>query len=230
MTASEILMVVFTGVIAITGIVGSIIFGGQLRIMQNQLDEMKSAGEHTKRAADAAKDSADATRDAVKLSDKTAERQLRAYVHLDPEKNIEKLRVAVGEEPIFMLRFRNFGLTPAYNLIVKRGTGIGPWPPPKDAEFAIAATVSEGGAIVPAGSISFWGSDNDGPPGKTVSAEEFSDITAGKRRFYIFGQATYTDAFRIERHTNFCLAVLPPSDSNSGDFGLQRCPQHNDAD
>jgi hypothetical protein len=37
------------------------------------------------------------------------------------------------------------------------------------------------------------------------------------------------DAFNNPRWTNFALAVVPPADPNSADFGLQRCPKHNDA-
>jgi hypothetical protein len=40
MTTSEILMVVFTAVIATTGILGTIIFNNQLGAMQAQLNEM----------------------------------------------------------------------------------------------------------------------------------------------------------------------------------------------
>jgi hypothetical protein len=53
MTPSEILMVVFTGVIAITGIIGSIIFGQQLAAMKGQLAEMQSAGRQTESLAQA---------------------------------------------------------------------------------------------------------------------------------------------------------------------------------
>ena len=42
MTSSEILMAVFTAVIATTGVIGAIIFNGQLSIMQGQLTEMKT--------------------------------------------------------------------------------------------------------------------------------------------------------------------------------------------
>lgn len=41
MTSSEILMVVFTAVIAVTGVIGAIIFGKQLNAMQGQLDAME---------------------------------------------------------------------------------------------------------------------------------------------------------------------------------------------
>jgi hypothetical protein len=43
MTTSDIFMVVFTGVIAITGVLGAIIFNGQLNVMQGQLDVTKRA-------------------------------------------------------------------------------------------------------------------------------------------------------------------------------------------
>jgi hypothetical protein len=59
MTNSEIFMAVFTAVIATTGVIGAIIFNNQLGVMQGQLSTAKKV---------------------VELSDKTAERQLRAYV------------------------------------------------------------------------------------------------------------------------------------------------------
>jgi len=40
-------MVVFTAVIAVTGVVGAIIFGGQLKVMQGQLNELQSSGRQT---------------------------------------------------------------------------------------------------------------------------------------------------------------------------------------
>jgi hypothetical protein len=43
MTTSEILMTIFTAVIATTGVIGAVIFNNQLAVMQRQLDEMKSA-------------------------------------------------------------------------------------------------------------------------------------------------------------------------------------------
>ncbi len=62
MTNSEILMIVFTAVIATTGVIGSIIFNNQLNVMQGQLSEMKTAGQDTKRAADAATEAAAAAK------------------------------------------------------------------------------------------------------------------------------------------------------------------------
>jgi hypothetical protein len=42
MTTSEILMTIFTAVIATTGVIGAVIFNNQLSVMQGQLDQMKS--------------------------------------------------------------------------------------------------------------------------------------------------------------------------------------------
>jgi hypothetical protein len=65
MTSSEILMVVFTAVIATTGVIGAIIFGNQLSVMKGQLDAMKIAGEDTKKAADAAQKTAEVAKDTL---------------------------------------------------------------------------------------------------------------------------------------------------------------------
>jgi hypothetical protein len=49
MTNSEILMIVFTAVIAVTGVIGAIIFNGQLGVMSHQLNEMKTQSDLTRR-------------------------------------------------------------------------------------------------------------------------------------------------------------------------------------
>lgn len=54
MTNAEILMVVFTAVIAVTGVIGAIIFNGQLATMTAQLDEMKILSTLTKESITAA--------------------------------------------------------------------------------------------------------------------------------------------------------------------------------
>ena len=109
-----------------------------------------------------------ATKQLVSGADKTAERQLRAYIHLDSEKIIEKLRVAVGEEPTYLLRFKNFGQTPAYKWSAFHGTAIGPWPP--NFDFPTAQD-RESTQVLPPGEVAFDGSSIDQPRGNTVTAE-----------------------------------------------------------
>lgn len=117
MTASEILMVVFTAVIAGTGVIGAFIFGGQLNVMQGQLNEMKSAGAYTKTAADAAKLSAEALIDAERA---------RLYAVIIASNLEESLQAAVmwpnsptmddgyvSYRPAVEFRLKNMGRTPA---------------------------------------------------------------------------------------------------------------------
>lgn len=70
MTNSEILMTVFTAVIATTGVVGALIFNGQLSVMQRQLDEMKSTREAAETQAKAATDSNTAAVKALQQSNR----------------------------------------------------------------------------------------------------------------------------------------------------------------
>jgi hypothetical protein len=179
-----------------------------------------------RRSADAAKQSADAARDAVILAQENAERQLRAYVFLDKDQIVETLRIAVGEVPSGMFRFTNFGLTPANNLAVHITSGTGPWPLPPDIKLPFPENLPKGIQVAPPGAVTLWPLE---PQGNPVPAEDFEQIRIGKSRFYIWGRATYTDAFGKDRYTNFCLATVPPADprSSSG-YGFIRCSIHND--
>jgi hypothetical protein len=152
----------------------------------------------------------------------------RAYLVLDPEKVLELLRVTVGEEPQFMLRIKNVGQSPAYKVGVDRGCGSGPWPPPADTNFTITPT-GEGKNVLQPGQVEFWGSDVTNK-GKTVTQAEFDAFKTGTLRFYVFGRIVYRDIYDIQRHTNFCLSVVPPTHPQSaGGFGIQRCTMHNDS-
>jgi TIR domain len=189
--------------------------------VQSLADRIKVFEKHyTEAKENAARRASD---DTLTHVDETAKKQLRAYVYLDSEKIIERLHVVAGEEPQYLLRTKNYGLTPAYKLVVASGCGVGPWPPNEDVPIP---NVGEGTQVLPPGAISYWGN----APGGRVSAEDFADMRAGARRFYIFGRISYVDAFDNARYTNFCLGIIPPSDPNSGaGFGLQRCPRQNDS-
>jgi hypothetical protein len=152
----------------------------------------------------------------------------RAYVVLDPEKVLEMLHVAVGEEPQFMVRIKNIGQSTAYEVGVDRGCGSGPWPPPADTNFTITPA-GEGRNVLQPGQVEFWGSDVTNK-GKTVTQAEFDAFKTEALRFYVFGRIVYRDIYDIQRHTNFCLSVVPPSRPQSAaGLGIQRCPMHNDS-
>lgn len=161
-------------------------------------------------------------------SDEAEIRQRRAYVLLDPDKIFETLTVSVGKEPEFMLRVKNVGQTPAYKLGVVRGSASGPWPLSTETDLTIKST-GEVRDISPPGNITFWGTNTDSK-GNAVTQAQFDAFKTGALRFYIFGRITYRDIYDIDRYTNFCLSVVPPTDPQSAvGFGLQRCAHHNDS-
>lgn len=113
MTASEILMVIFTAVIAATGVIGAIIFRGQLNVMQGQLNEMKSAGAYTKTAADAAKESADASKIQADVAKDTFAKIQRPYIFIFGVERLITSDVDVIPIPYLEYTVANYGQTPA---------------------------------------------------------------------------------------------------------------------
>ncbi len=155
-------------------------------------------------------------------------KRLRAYVLLDTDKIFETLTVAVGKEPEFTLRVKNVGQTPAYKLGVVRGAASGPWPLPSDTDLTIKSS-GEARDISPPGDVTLWGTNADSK-GKTVSQSDFDAFKAGTLRFYIFGRITYRDIYDIDRYSNFCLSIVPPTDPKAAaGLGIQRCARHNDS-
>jgi hypothetical protein len=191
-----------------------------------QINSLRRAERISADSAKAARDAANAATDSVNIARDSSISQLRAYVFLDNDQIAENLRVAVGEVPTGMFRFKNFGLTPANNLTVHITSGAAPWPLAQDVKLPPLPTQTKGTQVAPPGAVTFWALE---PQGYRVPAEDFDQMKIGKLRFYVWGWATYTDVFGKERFTNFCLAILPPTDPKSGSgYGIVRCPLHND--
>jgi len=103
----------FTILLAIIAVLSAGISFWSLRVIQGQLDEMRSSGEDTKLLIKAAQDSAKAAQDALTLATENSQRQLRAYVSIESvdcilKDNVIHVTVAV----------RNSGQTPAYNFSI----------------------------------------------------------------------------------------------------------------
>ena len=91
-----------------------------------------------------------AAREAVKVTREIGEKQLRAYLFLDNELPIDPFRIAAGEPPHGMVNIKNFGQTPAYDIVCQRGAFDGPWPIPDNFEFPADDTTEwAGGAKGP---------------------------------------------------------------------------------
>jgi hypothetical protein len=137
-----------------------------------------------------------ATRNLVRGAEKTAERQLRAYVALEGG-SIAHATVENGAGFHVTVRLKNFGLTPAYSFTT--------WimPPeilaPDALPFTSSRPISErtGTSIIGPGSdawINWYAGFGD---------KDLDDIRSGIRSIFIWGGADYTDAFGKRRYFIF---------------------------
>jgi hypothetical protein len=159
------------------------------------VEDAKHSGEENSRNMQAAiaesKRSADAARDAVGIAERTAERQLRAYVGLvlghvlinEPEAG--KIQA--------WIRFKNHGLTPAYKVRV--------WftfsRMPTDSDPFSGVGIADNEAVLPPGGVATVTATLPNPPGAMESVKN------GTYSFYIWGRVEYVDAFDSPRYVNF---------------------------
>jgi hypothetical protein len=141
----------------------------------------------TRKAAKAAWRSVDIAQQAVTVASEAAEKQLRAYVFPDKDQVLAALRLVVNEQPSGMLAIKNYGLTPAYNLLVVRATAAGPRPIPEDMDLTIPPPAEESRQVLPPGATSYW-DFNTTLGGHAITQEEFERFNSGQECFYVFGQ------------------------------------------
>jgi hypothetical protein len=148
----------------------------------------------SEKVADAAKQSADAAKSAIELSNKIAERQLRAYISIDTAQvtiNGQILRAVIG--------IKNSGQTPAYDLTAKSrlhtqepGTFI---PVPLEDVETSKTIVGPNVTIHPTATLTIPG-DN------TVVLPALRDDAAV---IYVIGRIEYRDVFDKLHHLDFRL-------------------------
>lgn len=165
----------------------------------------------SKNPAIAAKDAADAAKDSVKLSDKTAERQLCAYLYVD-HGSFGPVRPDVPIGPAITIR--SAGATPAYKLRLAATIEIGGFPLPKRSELSDPFNRSGEGITKKSYPI-LYGSDGAISEPITVKfLPEATDLLkVNYHRLYVFGGVKYLDIFRTERGYDFCFGFN--ADSNS---------------
>ena len=180
----------------------------------------------TKKAAEAAETSANAAKAAVELSDKTAERQLRAYI------NVESTSLAWSgiTRSTASINIRNAGQTPAKNVIV-RGiiADINDAPPNRLPAYFGDAPSSIGMGEPDSSKVTkILGQGRDETHGIYSSTISFTKtpVRKGKPvfpgRVFVIGAVYYTDIFGKQRFTRFCLYYVTAADPNY-------CTEHNDA-
>ena len=151
----------------------------------------RDAAEHTK-------DGAKAAWAAEKVTRESAERQLRAYIHVS---RVEMHQYEVGKHPVFGVEIMNAGQTPAYEVTINADAAI--WQPGHDlfevrpSEVA-AFTLGPG---LPSGKI-----ERVAHP---VSAEEYQAVVQKQVEFHFFGIVRYLDGFGARRETLFAYRYDP---------------------
>jgi hypothetical protein len=180
-------LVVFTAVLAFGGII--------------QLQFLGRAEQIAASSANAAKDAADATRDAVQLAEKTAERQLRAYVFIKPDTlpTIDEWNTIGIRLFVF-----NSGQTPAYKLTYWYAIQLSGYPLASELLVATEANLPMDQRTK---TILNPGTHNEViiKTGRALTSDERAAIISGTKAFYVYGQIDYRDAFDLPRFSKFRL-------------------------
>jgi len=209
----------FTFALVWVGGIQAWFFWVQLRLIRASLVDAKTA-------AGAAERAATATENAVELSRQTAERQLRAYVHI-----VGKDFLIQGDEhERFVNQFSvvNSGQTPAYKLKIDSVVQVLPRPLPENFAFA----------FIPEGknrSMMMVGS------GRSVGHDSLADAILSDDqlilimradsgvRLYSYGTVRYEDCFGHPRFTNFCYFLQWEITGQGFTLSVHPTEQHNDA-
>jgi hypothetical protein len=138
-----------------------------------------------------------ATWQLVRGAERTAERQLRAYIHI-PSSTVSNLDSGNGDVT-FKLVLENCGQTPAYRVsffaaqeFAQTGSGV---PPLKPATVPSVKNVTLGPGSHYSATISI----------PAFSQAEIAAMTTGTSLF-LHGEIKYEDVFKQPRSTRFCLA------------------------
>ncbi len=174
-STTDTVIAVFTGILCVIGIVHAIVFALQARRL----------------------------RQTVEISDKTAERQLRAYVHVE---QVEFSELKVGEHVVATIKIRNSGQTPAYELVSLYTTVIRPFPEHggfSDPEVGQRVRENPSRTILGGGCTAALPTKSRGP----LTSIEAIGIANGTFAVYFVGKIEYRDIFERRRHTTFRLMI-----------------------
>jgi len=152
-----------------------------------------------------------ATKRLVRGAEKTAERQLRAYV-INWRAIISN--VTAGEIPEVEIEVKNFGQTPAYRVRHVARITLAIFPLIED--LALPPALSR--ITVGPGSIFFLRARLSEPLG----ADHVDGLKSGELAIYVVGEIRYVDAFARDRWTNYRLIYggprgIPPQNAMFSD-------------
>ena len=168
-----------------------------------------------------------ATRDLVEGAERTAQKQLRAYVFAEPI--FMRLEVDLGKgKSTIAVRYRtkNWGQTPAYR--IRNAAFIRKMPYPLPQDYVVESPKWDDPKNVALGP----GQEMFGNP-----IDTYEELPEGER-YYIIGLIEYWDTFGItKRTTRFCSSI-PAGEFikeargrlREDEVAFEIAPQHNDAD
>lgn len=157
-----------------------------------------------------------ATQRLVRGADRTAERQLRAYLGLD--------KMGFRNDSYFAqyeVGIRNFGTTPANNVRIRLDSDLRD--AADDRPFTIGSDFQSYGPLSPT-QVTVALVDED----REFDTEEWASIYNGSRILYLFGEVLYDDCFNRTRSLKFRL--MTEARFGSAKRGqLKFCPYGNEA-
>lgn len=160
------------------------------------------------------------TRGLVKGAERTAERQLRAYVFVDAA-SISGLDDS--DKVAAVISIKNTGQTPAARLMHLGGMALTAYPPAEDFPF------HPSGQGVPQSRGSLGPGMRQGKfnVGEALGSDQKRGLQDGAMAIYVFGRIDYEDAFGKPRFTSYRFMV----GGNAGVHGenLSQCEEGNDA-
>jgi hypothetical protein len=128
--------------------------------------------------------------------EKTAERQLRAYVSNPVAVEIKRFNTAT---PFIQLGFKNSGQTPAHNMRIWTSSAVSVYPLAHPPHLPDGGPISMG--VIGPGADFHISIESDIP----VTDDERQQVIAGDAAFYVYGHLAYDDAFGKPRETTFCV-------------------------
>jgi hypothetical protein len=155
-----------------------------------------------------------ATRNLVSGAEETAERQLRAYVFVENVEMITEGRIVRA-----VLSIKNFGRTPAYDLVIyvgmsSRGFGDVFVPPEPDEIKLDKLSIGPAMSISASNQFEVPAGNNDLLPG----------LDRGEAVVYVYGRIDYIDAFKIPRYLIYRQRA---SKLTNGSWHLAATPEGN---
>jgi hypothetical protein len=148
-------------------------------------------------------------RQTVEAMEDTAERQLRAYAQVTDLRFVPPQ--ATSAQPLSVgYRISNTGQTPAYQ--VAPAFGLNPYQPDFKPGTALPIKPDGGGGEKSRSTLG-PGQHQGGSCSRLITDAELAAIRRGEQRLYLYGTVWYEDAFKTQRHTNFCCLVALDNDT-----------------